>query len=718
MLKHLTLQHKIPLAIAGFALLMGLGVGSTSYLTAASETKAMVSTRLAAVAENRATELKTYLESIETDLKLVSDLPFTTAALRSFDQGWKALGNEADQALRKAYITDNPNAPGEKHLLAMAPGETPYDESHNQFHPWFRELMEERGYYDIFLFNLDGDLVYSVFKEADFATNFAQPGGKWSQTDLGHAFRAARTAEKSTPAFFDFSPYAPSNDAPAGFVATPVFNGTERIGVLAFQMPVDKLNALMAHNEGLGESGETIIIGSDRFLRNDSRLTQQNDILSTRVSNTIADKALAGEGAFGVDDGYRDIEMATAAVPFDFHGTKWAVVAVQSIREAYAPLRHEAFLMLTIGGAISLIILLLGYLVSRRFTSPIRQAVANMLELADGNLEIDLSAKKRHDEIGDMYRALDTFRENAATKANQDEIERRRVEQEELRQHQIEELVAQFRQSVTQIQDNFRIQVSSMSGTASGLVEASNQATDAAGTARGASQDARDGVQTAAVAAEELSSSIQEISRHATRAQSITQQAASVASDTDREVLNLSSSASKIGEVIELIRAIAEQTNLLALNATIEAARAGEAGRGFAVVAAEVKELANQTAKATDEITAHIGGIQTSTQSSVDAIKAIGEQIISIQEVTTAIASAVEEQSAATSEISLSITRAADGSTNATAQVDLLSQSITTARESSADVETAAQALSSASDQLSSTVNTFLAEVAARSRAA
>ncbi len=337
MLKKIPLALKIPALIAVSAILLAVGIAAFGINAATRNAQDAADDKLRALLDNRSQVLTHYLLSIEQDARTVASSPLTRAALGEFSAAWAELGGDQQQVLQDAYITGNPNVLGEKENLDAAGTGSIYDAVHGKYHPWFRTLLKERGYYDIFLFDLNGNLVYTVFKELDFATNLNS--GEFRDTDLGNAFRAARTARsEGSLHFFDFKPYSPSHGAPASFISIPLMEGGETIGVLAFQMPAARINAVMAGRSGLGTTGETLIVGEDGLMRNDSRFADQTTILNVAVQNIAIDAALNGVAASTVSTDYRDMTMKVQAVPFEFHGTRWALVAVIGLDEIMAPI--------------------------------------------------------------------------------------------------------------------------------------------------------------------------------------------------------------------------------------------------------------------------------------------------------------------------------------------------------------------------------------------
>jgi methyl-accepting chemotaxis protein len=351
------------------------------------------------------------------------------------------------------------------------------------------------------------------------------------------------------------------------------------------------------------------------------------------------------------------------------------------------------------------------WVIVRGIARPLNGMTDAMKTLAAGDVTADVPARDRGDEIGDMAGAVQVFKDNMIRARELEAEQKKTQEAREQRRQVVDKLIATFETSAAIVVEAVSGAAIQMQSSASSLSASAEESARQASAVASASEEASSNVQTVASATEELSASVQEIGRQVTTSTTIANRAVGEAQAMDKTVSGLADAAQKIGEVAELIRSIAGQTNLLALNATIEAARAGEAGKGFAVVASEVKNLANQTAKATEEIAGQIDAIQGASAATVKAIKGIGETIGEMSRISSAIASAVEEQSAATQEIARNVQQAAVGAQEVSANIGGVTEASRVTGSAANDVLGAADKLAKQSGDLRSQVQTFISGV-------
>ena len=365
-------------------------------------------------------------------------------------------------------------------------------------------------------------------------------------------------------------------------------------------------------------------------------------------------------------------------------------------------------------GIAALLALAMTMAIVRHVTKPLRAVTETLTVLAEGRTDVEVRHADRHDEIGMIARTVDVFKNNRIERR---QLEAERISAEKLamdrRKAELNQFVEAFRtkiggiiEQVLNSSGQFEKDAQQLSVTAHSTAQMSGQSADA-------SRQASEHVRSAATASNELSQSIVEISRRVQDSNNVAAEAVKQATATDQRMAELTAAGDRIGDVVKLITSIAEQTNLLALNATIEAARAGDAGRGFAVVAQEVKTLAGQTAKATDEISSHIVNMQRATGESVDAIKAIGLTIERISEITTSISSAVEQQGAATKSIAAGVEAAAGGTLDVADNIERVARGAGETETTSGQMLRSAKALSDVSVHLRDEVEKFLDSVRA-----
>ena len=355
----------------------------------------------------------------------------------------------------------------------------------------------------------------------------------------------------------------------------------------------------------------------------------------------------------------------------------------------------------------------LAWLVGNGIARPVIGMTGAMNKLAGGDKTVVVPGAGRSDEIGEMAAAVDVFKANMIEAERLAEVQRGEQEERERRARSVDELTQNFDGKIGGILDTVSGAAGALEQTATSMSSTAEETSQQAVSASAASEEASVNVQTVAAAAEQLSNSIVEIGQQVGKSTNIARTAVTEAQRTHDTVQGLVDAAKQIGEVVSLITAIAEQTNLLALNATIEAARAGDAGKGFAVVASEVKNLANQTARATEEIGGQIGTVQAATEDAAAAIEGIGKTIGEINEIAASIAAAVEEQQASTSEIARNVEQAAAGTSEVSANIVNVEQAAGETGSAASQVLGASQDLAKQSDDLKTVVDKFLADVRA-----
>jgi methyl-accepting chemotaxis protein len=482
-------------------------------------------------------------------------------------------------------------------------------------------------------------------------------------------------------------------------------------------MPEFKDHAIVDRAVGYVGGNATLFVydeGTGQFVRRTTNVKKEN---GDRAVGTLLAADHPGQANLRRGEAYKGPatlfgkSFMTAYFPVSSPAGKVVGVIYVGIpmEQLDAMLAHAIQTMAVAAAVATLFVLILTMLIVRRVTRPLTSVTETLTAIADGRHDVEIDCDGRADEIGEIARTVAVFKSNVA--------ERKRLREQQAadaaaandrRKAELNSFVDEFQASVGGMIDKVMNSSGDLERVAHQLTETARATADLSGLSAGASEKASEHVRAAAAASDELSSSISEISRRAQESNGIAAEAVKQAAATDQRITELSEAGARIGDVVKLITTIAEQTNLLALNATIEAARAGDAGRGFAVVAQEVKSLAGQTAKATEEISSQIANMQLATQESVGAIKAIGETIERISGIANSISAAVEQQRGATQNIAESVRAAASGTDDVAINTRDAAEGAGETGETSKRMLASAKALSGESLHLKAEVQKFL----------
>jgi len=706
------LKLKLPLLVVCGTLLTAISIGWVSLVSSKKTITEQIDARAEAVLSEREVALKRLYEEIERDIKFMAKDGDMFEAFEQFSSAW--ANEKLNTAyLQDVYITKNPHPLGKKLLLDNANDGSKYSEIHKEFHPWFRHYLEKGQYYDIFLFDLKGNLIYTVFKELDYATNLIS--GEYKNTDLGNAFSKANdpSAKDGDVFFSDFAPYAPSANVPAAFVSTPIFKNGVKIGVVAFQMPIEKLHAIFLSRKNFEPLEEVYVVGADKLNRSPLNYGKDTAILNQSVNTETVLKALAGEHGHSEGLNYNNVLTRTTFVPFEYQNLKWALLFDEEYEEAYTSyyqLRQEIIILTVI--VTILMALFFFWAVRGMVIKPLSLIAGNLIDLANNVTEINISGLDRKDEFLNLAQSAETFKSNIIK--NQELQAAQKILEENAaneRKQLMMELADSFEHRMQGVVAGVAAAATELSKTAEGMNELSSNANNTIMTANQSALSITQHVDSVAAAAEELHSSVREISSQIHKSNDLIGDSVQKVQSADMYAKKLEQSSEKVREVIRLIADISSQINLLALNATIESARAGESGKGFAVVANEVKNLASQTNKSVDEIAKVIDEMGEVSGGIIDALENVKGSVNRISEASVSIASAVEEQTVATNEIAKSAKEASQGTQMVSSGFEVVQGSSLEVNSASQQMSDAAKDLSMQAEALKQDVSGFISEI-------
>ena len=619
-------------------------------------------------------QIELFFSDCKRDVEMMARTPGLIDAFKSFKIGFSTGGGFTGGQFR-----------GLKEGRFEAP--EIYRDTHRRYFPLFEYHLKQYGYADIFLLDaVQGNIIFTVAKNSDFGQRVTA-----MDSPLRGAWQAALQGQYSIS---DTGLYAPAGKIPVQFATAPIREDGVIIGVVALQIPTVHITKIMAERTGMGKLGEVILVGTDGLMRSDAFLDADKRSVKASLAHPEEGRmdiepvraALSGQTGEMISTDHNGNTVFSAYAPLSMGETTWAVIAYVHESEALAPVKklQKTMGLIALGGIV--LIVVFAFFFAGSITRPVEMGTRFAEQMVRGDFTQTLNIHRR-DEIGVLADSL-----NGMIKG-------------------LRSLIRELAQG-SETLSSASTQLSAISGQLSAGAEETSARSNTVATAAeemsanmnsvaAATEEASTNMNMVAAASEQMTATISEIAESAEKARHITHTAVTEAREASDTVDQLGHAAREIGKVTESITEISEQTNLLALNATIEAARAGDAGRGFAVVANEIKELAKQASKASDEIKRRIHGIQESTEGTVSQIGRITAVINQVNEIVSTIAAAVEEQSVTTREIAGNVTHAAQGMAEVTENV---AQSSTVAGEIARDiaqVNQSAEEISASSSQVS-----------------
>ncbi len=738
---------KLIASFVGISSLVILSIGTLSFFSGKNAVESLAMRQLTMARDMRKEFLVTYYTDLKNSVNTLSDDAILTSAAREFISAYKVYSKEAGNnieelknanrrlesdlvskvnetskenypsgifstdnpngnILKNSYITANPFKQGEKHKLDFANDGSTYSKVHAKYHPHFRTYLERYRYYDIFILDNEGELVYTVFKEHDLGTNLITGGLR--DSNIGELYsRLRNTSDRNNLVFSLFDFYAPSYGAPAQFLGIPIMDGKTKLGVLMIQIPIDEINKTMTGDKrwkelGLGNSGEVYVVGRDfkmrsdarelvenqkQFIENikesgiDSKLIQKMDslkssILMLEVKSESVKEALNGQIGSWIIKDYRNVDVLSAYSYVETPTGKWAIVAEIDLAEATAESRTLLNRTLVFGLFTLVLVVFFAIYISGVLNAPIKRLVAMAgkvaLDVKDGKLDSRMTQDGLSIDFIEIPPGINNILQSILAPIE----ESSKVLAEMSNGNLTTYVTGDYKGDHAEIKNALNRSLDSFNEILGSLTIAVDEMQNGAGQISDASQSLSQGTSEQSASVEEISAAVTELSSQTKLATANTKKANILSFETlerskkgsemmkelMESMIQIKAASGNISKIIKAIDEIAFQTNLLSLNAAVEAARAGKHGKGFAVVAAEVKSLSDRSAKAAKEtadlILESVNKANAGAEIAEKTVSALSEISRSVEEVANLmkeVTTASEEQSIALSEVEKSI---------------------------------------------------------------
>lgn len=688
---NLSIRVKLPAAFGAVALAVALILSIGSAIIGNKAQLRLTQENLSMTGMNRHDLLHGWLNAVAATVRTGGNDAYSLQAFYALSAAFKDLGADAKSIVQSAYIANNPNPLGKRALLDRAEGPEYYNSQHGQFHDQFRKLTEQQDFYDVFLIDNAGNIVYTVAKESDFGENLRT--GRLKDSNLAGVYDRASKGAPNDIFFSDFQPYEPSGNSVAMFAATPIMNPAGKtVGVYAVQLPITKIADILDRNNLPGTSTNIYLLNNTGQFLSNSRFPHQ-----FLAGDTAPELPQIVEGRQGKEGYYEDVELMSGNVGFartyqiETNAGSWTLIIERDKADVFAALLDLLILQVAFGAAGVIASLLIGMWISKSFSKPISQLNKEINQVAAGDYQTQIQDVSRKDEIGSMSKAVDQLRQALAISLAEEELrETKREEQSivvERLKTALRDLAAgdlthglpqPFAPEYEVLREYFNDAITKMDDVVSQISSASEGIHAQAGEITRSSEElahrtevqAATLEQTAAamdqmnVSVKSAAAGVEEVEIIVRDARKDADQSGLVVKEAVAAMAEIEKSSDQISQIIGVIDDIAFQTNLLALNAGVEAARAGDAGRGFAVVASEVGALAQRASSAAKEIKGLIGTSSQHVERGVERVKQAGEalqqiarRVTHISTLTSNIATGSREQAIGLNEINLGVTQ-------------------------------------------------------------